>query len=111
MFNKALTALETDGESNASEALAQIAFEIGNGLCGQKVYDAAIKWIKRSFDILNKIDPICLSEKGSDRRFAVMHSLASACIQNKGDGDFDRARATIDMMFEACTPWQVYYIL
>ncbi|KAI5791651.1 meiosis protein SPO22/ZIP4 like-domain-containing protein [Peziza echinospora] len=111
MFNKALTSLETDGECIASEALAQVAFEIGNGLCGQKVYDAAIKWIKRSFDILNKIDPICLSEQGSDRRFAVMHSLASACIQNKEDGDFDRARATIDMMFEDGPTKVVTYLL
>ena len=103
MFNKAVEVQESLGDSHASEGLAQVALDIGNGFFGQKTYAVAIKWLRRAFDILGKIDPVCLSDRGSEIRFAVMHGLALACIQNAEEDDFDCARSTIGMMFEVCS--------
>ena len=75
MYTKVMKLLEGFLDSNISERLAELLLDIGNELLLQTVFDAALKWLRRSFEVLNKVDSICLTENGTELRLNVMHSL------------------------------------
>ncbi|KAF8469089.1 meiosis protein SPO22/ZIP4 like-domain-containing protein [Kalaharituber pfeilii] len=100
MYNKIMTLDQSLLEMRTFEGLAEVLFEIGDGLFLQGILDAAIKWLRRAFEVLSNQNILCLSEEGSELRFSVMHNLAKACILNKSPEDLQYARNTLDVIAE-----------
>lgn len=75
MYSKAIEQQQSLFDPRTSEGFVDALYEIGSELLQQNVFDAATKWLQRSFDVLSGLDPGCLSESGGELRLAVMHSL------------------------------------
>jgi len=75
MFSKAT---ENDlSEVRVAERTATVVYDIGGELLTQKSFPAAIKWLQRALDILSKIEPLYLSESGSELQLPVAHKLGT----------------------------------
>ena len=61
----------------AAEHTARVLHDIGSQLLVQKSYPLAVKWLQLASDTLNKIDPLYLSENGSELWFPVAHKLGT----------------------------------
>lgn len=103
MYTKASAAHEALGNASESESLASAILIIGKGLLSQKVYDTAIKWLRRALNVLDEINPLCTTEPGTELRYCVLHSLVMGCIQNKTKGDLEYARNALETMIAVST--------
>ncbi|KAF8252313.1 SPO22-domain-containing protein [Wilcoxina mikolae CBS 423.85] len=98
MFSKAT---ENDcSEPRVAEYTAAVLFDIGSELLGQKSFPAAIKWLQRAYDILSKIEPLYLSEVGSELQVPVAHKLAKAYMKSDLPGGLTRAENIINILSE-----------
>ncbi|KAH0614706.1 uncharacterized protein H6S33_000342 [Morchella sextelata] len=111
MYSKAKEQQQSLLDPRMSENLIDALYEIGNELLQQSVFDAATKWLQRSFDVISEMDPISLSESGAELRLAVMHSLARAYLAHATEGSLDKARNVIDMMNEDWPTRLTVYLL
>lgn len=82
MYSKAIEQQQSLFDPRASESFVDALYDIGSELLQQNVFDAATKWLQRSFDVLCGLDPGYLSESGVELRLAVMHSLGM-CFSTK----------------------------
>jgi tetratricopeptide (TPR) repeat protein len=76
MYSKATELLEP----RSAEKLVSALYEIGHELLQLNVFDAAIKWLQRSFEVIDGVDPVMLSPGGAELRLAVMHNLGAIPI-------------------------------
>lgn len=60
-----------------TERMTEALLEIGSELLSTRSYDAAEKWLQRSFDLINRVDPSYLSESGTEMRMALTHKLGT----------------------------------
>ncbi|KAL7275567.1 sporulation-specific protein 22 [Rhizina undulata] len=111
MYSKATEGKQLLLDPRTSESLADVLYDIGNDFLLQNAFDAATKWLQRSFDLLNNVDPVCLSESGGELRLAVTHSLVKAFIGRAVEGDFDRARNVLDIMSDEWPTRLTVYLL
>lgn len=130
MYSKAIEQQQSLFDPRTSESFVDALYDIGSELLQQNVFDAATKWLQRSFDVLCGLDQGHLSESGVELRLAVMHSLgmclstsraqreppsdltiARAYLGNATEGDLDRARNVIDIMSEDWPTRLTVYLL
>ncbi|KAI5818162.1 meiosis protein SPO22/ZIP4 like-domain-containing protein [Pyronema omphalodes] len=105
MFSKAT---ENDlAEVRAAEYTATTAYEIGNEMLGQKNYGMAVKWLERAHDILSRMEPLFLSEAGSELRLPVAHKLATACMKEGTQESLEKAENIINNLSE---DWPSYRV-
>lgn len=87
MYSKAIEQQQSLFDPRTSESLVDALYDIGSELLQQNVFDAATKWLQRSFDVLSGLDPSCLSESGGELRLAVMHSLGMRILTSRPEGE------------------------
>lgn len=100
MYSKALPAQDIQGNTSASEALAKGILSIGNGLLTQSAFVAAVKWLRRALEVLDGINPMCLTETCTELRYSVLHSLVTSCLQTKTEVELEYARNALETMSE-----------
>jgi len=100
MYGKALLAQGIQGSTGASEALAKVILGIGNGLLAQSAFAAGVKWLRRALEVLDRINPMCLTETCAELRYSVLHSLVTGCLQTKTEEELEYARGALETMFE-----------
>lgn len=78
MFAKATETDRFMANPRLAERMAEAVLEIGSDLLITNSYTAAEKWLQRSFDLFNRVDPAYLSESGTDMRMVVTHKLGKS---------------------------------
>lgn len=76
MYSKAAELLEP----RSAEILGADLYEIGYELLQLDVFDGAIKWLQRSFEVIDGVNPLMLSPRGTGLRLAVMRNLGAISI-------------------------------
>ncbi|KAF8420073.1 meiosis protein SPO22/ZIP4 like-domain-containing protein [Tirmania nivea] len=100
MYGKALVAHGVQGNTGTSEALAKVILKIGNGLLAQNAFVAAVKWLRRALEVLDGINPICLTKTCAELHYSVLHSLVTGCLQTKTEAELEYARNALETMSE-----------
>ncbi|KAF8454550.1 meiosis protein SPO22/ZIP4 like-domain-containing protein [Terfezia claveryi] len=100
MYGKALLVQDAQGNTGTSEALAKAVLSIGNGLLAQNAFVAAVKWLRRALEVLDGINPMCLTETCAELRYIVLHSLVTGCLQTKTEPELEYARNALETMSE-----------
>lgn len=73
-----------------AERITEALFEIGSELLSTGSYDVAEKWLQRSFDLINRVDPSYLSESGTEMRMALTHKLGTCFLSIPSSPDLAR---------------------
>ena len=100
MYNKATFSNEVLDDATASERLARVIMNIGTSLLSQNIFDSAVKWLRRSLEVLSGVNPLHISDVGTELRYTVMYNLVTGCLHNKAEGDLQYARNALETMLE-----------
>lgn len=57
------------------EKFVDALLKIGKDLMGQNVHDRAVLWLKRAYDVINKIDAELIVDQGQELQLGIMHNL------------------------------------
>ena len=100
MYNKAISVNEALDDATASERLVRVVMNIGTSLLSQNIFDSAVKWLRRSLEVLSGVNPLRVSDAGTELRYSVMYNLVTGCLHNKAEEDLQYARNAIETMLE-----------
>lgn len=100
MYNKAMFANKVLDDASASERLARVIMNIGTSLLSQNAFDSAIKWLRRSLEVLSGVNPLHISDAGTELRYSVMYNLVTGCLHNEAEEDLQYARNALETMLE-----------
>jgi hypothetical protein len=74
MWSKGADDDSAGSDSLASENLAEVAYDIGNELLTRGDCTGAVRWLQRAFDTLARVEPLYLSDNGTELRLRTAHS-------------------------------------
>jgi hypothetical protein len=60
---------------STAENLADLFYEIGKGMMKKHIYEPAVRWLERAYDVLGEQDIELLSSEAGELRLSVMQSI------------------------------------
>jgi hypothetical protein len=97
MFKLALSSIQSF-DSNTAESLADILYEMGKDLLHKQQYPLAVKWLERSYEVLNDQELDRLSIDASELRTSIMQTLIKALLYLKEPEAIERARGLVNLL-------------
>lgn len=97
MFKKSI-ADERKLDLKTAESMADLLYEMGNDLLGQKQFELSVKWLDRAFNILMSQDLEKLSSDASELRTSIMQCSVKSLISLERQDAFDKARCLVDLL-------------
>lgn len=85
-------------DSNTAESLADVLYEMGKDLLQKQQYQLAVKWLDRSYEVLNGQELDRLSIDASELRTSIMQSLIKALLCLKDLESVERARSLVNLL-------------
>ncbi|PMD45090.1 SPO22-domain-containing protein [Hyaloscypha variabilis F] len=83
---------------NVAESLADVLYEMGKDLLHKQQYQLAVKWLDRSYEVLNGQELDRLSIDASELRTSIMQTLIKALLYLKNPEALERARSLINLL-------------
>jgi len=97
MFKLSMSSIQTF-ESNTTESLADVLYEIGKDLLHKQQYSLSIKWLDRAYNVLNDQELDRLSMDASELRTSIMQTLVKALLSLKDQEAIGRARSLVSLL-------------
>ena len=100
MFKLSISAIQSF-DSNSAESLADVLYEMGKDLLHKQQYQLAVKWLDRSYEVLNSQELDRLSIDASELRTSIMQTLIKALLYLKTSETVERARSLVSLLESA----------
>jgi hypothetical protein len=94
MFKKSLSCKQFF-DPNTTESLADILFEMGKDLLDSKQYHMAVKWLERSYEVINGPELDQLSMDAGELRISIMEATIKALLGLKEAAAAEKARGLV----------------
>ncbi|KAF2258604.1 SPO22-domain-containing protein [Lojkania enalia] len=83
---------------STAETLADLFYEMGEGLLRKQSYELAVRWLQRAYDVLGEQELELLSSEASELRQSTMQSLISAYMKLKTEESQRKAWAMMSIL-------------
>jgi hypothetical protein len=97
MYKLSISAIQ-GFDYNVAESLADVLYEMGKDLLHKQQYQLAVKWLDRSYEVLNGQELDRLSIDASELRTSIMQTLIKALLYLKNPEALERARSLINLL-------------
>jgi hypothetical protein len=97
MFKLSISSIQSF-DSNTAESLADVLYEMGKDLLQKQQYQLAVKWLDRSYEVLNGQELDRLSIDASELRTSIMQTLIKALLCLKEPESVQRARSLVNLL-------------
>jgi len=97
MYKLSISAIQ-GFDYNVAESLADVLYEMGKDLLHKQQYQLAVKWLDRSYEVLNGQELDRLSIDASELRTSIMQTLIKALLYLKNPEALERALSLINLL-------------
>lgn len=97
MFKLSMSSIQSF-DSNTAESLADVLYEMGKDLLHKQQYPLAVKWLDRSYEVLNGQELDRLSIDASELRTSIMQTLIKALLFINNSESVERARSLVNLL-------------
>jgi hypothetical protein len=97
MYKLSISAIQ-GFDYNVAESLADVLYEMGKDLLHKQQHQLAVKWLDRSYEVLNGQELDRLSIDASELRTSIMQTLIKALLYLKNPEALERARSLINLL-------------
>ena len=97
MYKKSMSCQQTFDPSTA-ESLADVLFEMGNDFLDKQQYENAVKWLGRSYEVIDDQELDKMSPNISELSLSIAESLIKANLALQTPDATDKARSLLDTL-------------
>jgi hypothetical protein len=97
MFKLSVSSIQSF-DSNTAEGLADVLYEMGKDLLHKQQYQLAVKWLDRSYEVLNGHELDRLSIDAGELRTSVTQTLVKALLYLKDSESVERAKSLVSLL-------------
>jgi hypothetical protein len=97
MYQKSMSSQQLFDPGTA-ESLADVLYELGKDMLNKQQYSLAIKWLERSYKVLEKQELERLSIDASELQTSIMQSLIKSLLASKETEATERARSLVALL-------------